>query len=102
AYIYDSKNDRRTAYDRVLFSPTKDGDDAVANLRQGDTADVKVKITRRTSDGRTGGMLVKVERLDPDLSHVRLFHTSVTRAIASWPTWQSEPGCTGSLEEFLA
>ena len=27
-----------------------------------------------------------------DLSQVRLFHTSVTRAIASWPDWPGEPG----------
>ena len=32
AYIYDSRDDGRTRYDRVLFSPTKDGDDAVGDL----------------------------------------------------------------------
>ena len=44
AYIYDSRNDGRTRYDRVLFSTTKDGDDKVADLREGEWADVKVKI----------------------------------------------------------
>ena len=63
------------------FSPTKDGDDAVGDLREGEWADVKVTIQRRaTLDGKTGGMLVKVERLArrplagpavPHLGHAR-------------------------------
>ena len=47
-------------------------------------------------------MLVKVEALTPDLSQVRLFHTSVSRAIATWPTWPGEPGFTGDFDEYLA
>ena len=47
-------------------------------------------------------MLIKVEALTPDLSQVRLFHTSVSRAIASWPTWPGAPGFTGNFEEFIA
>ena len=47
-------------------------------------------------------MLVKVEELTGDLSRVRLFHTSVSRAIASWPTWPGEPGFTGDFAEYLA
>ena len=51
-------------------------------------------------------MLVKVETLNDDLSKVRLFHTSVTRAIASWPTWPGEPGYDptdpDAFAEFLA
>ena len=43
-------------------------------------------------NGKRGAMLVKVERLAADLSQVRLFHTSVTRAIATWPTWEGESG----------
>ena len=42
AYIYDSTNNGKTDYDRVLFSKTKDAADTVADLRQGETADVKV------------------------------------------------------------
>ena len=105
AYIYDSRNDGRTRYDRVLFSPTKDGDDAVGNLREGEWADVKVTISSSSTDalnGKRGAMLVKVERLAGDLSQVRLFHTSVTRAIATWPTWEGEPGFTGTFEDFVA
>ena len=33
---------------------------------------------------------------------MRLFHTSVTRAIASWPTWPGEPGFTGTFEDYVA
>ena len=47
-------------------------------------------------------MLVKVEELTADLSRVRLFHTSVSRAIASWPTWPGEAGFTGDFAEYLA
>jgi 2',3'-cyclic-nucleotide 2'-phosphodiesterase (5'-nucleotidase family) len=46
-------------------------------------------------------MLVKVETLSPDLSKVRLFHTSVTRAIASWPNWAGDSGYT-DFSEFIA
>ena len=53
-------------------------------------------------NGQTAGMLVKVEELTGDLVRVRLFHTSVSRAIATWPTWGGEPGFTGSFEEYLA
>src|SRR4051794_5407930 len=102
AYIYDSKNDHKTRYDRVLFSRTKSGADAVADLKEGQLADVKVKIVGGALEGHTAAMLIKVERLAEDLSQVRLFHTSVTRAIASWPNWQGAPGFTGSFEDFVA
>jgi 2',3'-cyclic-nucleotide 2'-phosphodiesterase (5'-nucleotidase family) len=101
AYIYDSKNDGNTRYDRVLFSRTKSGSDSVGNLKQGEIADVKVTINGGALNGKTGAFLVKVERLDPDLSHVRLFHTSVTRANATWPSWPGEPGFTGTFEDFV-
>ena len=61
-----------------------------------------MKIVGGTSAGLTAGMLVKVEELTGDLSRVRLFHTSVSRAIASWPTWPGEPGFTGDFAEYLA
>ncbi len=102
AYIYDSKNDHRVRYDRVLFSRTKSAGDKVADLKEGELADVKVKIVGGALEGHTAAMLVKVERLAGDLSQVRLFHTSVTRAIATWPTWPGSPGFTGSFEDFVA
>ena len=99
------RNDGKTRYDRVLFSRTKSGADKVGDLREGEWADVKVKIATTATDainGKTGAFLIKVERLDRDLSHVRLFHTSVTRAIAIWPSWPGEPGFTGTFEDFVA
>ena len=88
-------------YDRVLFSPTKDGDDAVADLTEGEWADVKVTLIGGALAGKTAGFLVKVEELSADLSRVRLFHTSVTRAIAIWPGFPGEDGIT-EFDEFLA
>src|SRR6478752_412571 len=106
AYIYDSKNDHKTRYDRVFFSRTKAAADKVADLEQGEWADVKVKIIGSDLDGKTGAFLLEVERLDQDLSHVRLFHTSVTRAIAIWPNWTGEPGygpgTTKTFEDYVA
>lgn len=102
AYIYDTTNDAVTNYNMVLFSPTKDGNDAVANMGRGHWADIKVKIVGGSLAGQTAGFLVKVEELTPDLSKVRLFHTSVARAIATWPGWEGEEGFAGSFEEYLA
>jgi 2',3'-cyclic-nucleotide 2'-phosphodiesterase (5'-nucleotidase family) len=103
AYIYDSTNDGRANYDRVLFSPTKDGSDAAATLAPGAWADVKVTIQGGLLNGLTGGMLLKVEALAPDLSRVRLFHTSVTRANATWSAWPGDPRCPGcDFAEFVA
>jgi 2',3'-cyclic-nucleotide 2'-phosphodiesterase (5'-nucleotidase family) len=101
AYIYDTSDNGTVDYSRVLFSPSKDGDDQVGILKQGQWADVKVSISGGALDGKTGGMLVKVEELAKDLSHVRLFHTSVTRANASWPGFPGASGIT-EFDEFLA
>ncbi len=102
AYIFDSSNNGKVDYDRVLFSFSKDGSAAVATLKRGQWADVKVTISGGALNGKTAGMLVKVEELSPDLSKVRLFHTSVARANASWLNWGGEPGFTGSFEDFVA
>lgn len=101
AYVFDSTNNSRTDYDKVLFSPTKSGANAVGTLRAGEWADVKVKISGGDLDGKTAGFLVKVETLSADLSKVRLFHTSVSRAIARWPNWSGDAGFT-DFAEFLA
>ncbi len=102
AYIYDSKKDKKTGYDRVLFSRSKNADEAVADLGKGEWGDVKVTIQGGSLDGKTAGMLVRVEELSSDLSRVRLFHTSVSRAIASWPAWPGEKGFSGDFAEYLA
>ena len=104
AYLYDASDDGVTNYDRVLLSRAKTGtgDDVVGDIAEGEWADVSVTVEGGALDGRQAAFLVKVERLAGDLSEVRLFHTSVTRAIASWPTWPGEPGFTGSFEDFVA
>ncbi len=104
AYLFDGTNDGATNYDKVLFSKTKSGiaPDAVGILAKGQWADVKVTISGGALDRKTAGMLVKVEELTADLSKVRLFHTSVSRAQASWPTWPGEPGFSGDFAEYLA
>jgi hypothetical protein len=102
ACVYDSTDDSTTNYDRVLFSRGKDGANRVADLAKGELANVKVTIVGGTLAGLSGGMLVKVEQLTSDASKVRLFHTSVTRANATWPDWPGEPGFTGDFAEFVA
>lgn len=102
AFIYDSTNNNKVNYDRVLFSPDKDGANAVAKLKRGQWGDVKVKVIGGALDGKTAGLLLKVEELKGDLSMVRLYHTSVTRANATWPTWAGEPGFTGDFAEYVA
>lgn len=102
AYIFDSTNDKKVNYDRVWFSFSKDAGAAVAKLKRGEWADIKVTISGGALDGQTAGMLVKVEELSKDLSQVRLYHTSVSRANATWPTWTPPNGFGGSFEEFVA
>ena len=65
--------------------------------RQGDASRAPTPSTARPA-----AFLAKVERLAPDLSEVRLFHTSVTRAIATWPSWPGVPGFTGDFEDYVA
>jgi 2',3'-cyclic-nucleotide 2'-phosphodiesterase (5'-nucleotidase family)/predicted AlkP superfamily phosphohydrolase/phosphomutase len=101
AYIFDSTEDKVPNYDKVLFSFSKNGKDSVGILSKGDWADVKVIIPDGSMAGKTAGFLVKVEELTPDLSMVRLFHTSVARAIGSWTGW-SEPGFVGEFDEYVA
>jgi 2',3'-cyclic-nucleotide 2'-phosphodiesterase (5'-nucleotidase family) len=102
ALIYDSTNDNKTNYNKVLFSFDKDARHKVADLSNNQWADVKVQIIGGAQEGLTAGMYIKVETLSPDLSQVRLFHTSVSRAIVSWPTWPGERGFSGDFAEYVA
>jgi len=102
AYIFDSTNDGLVNYDRVLFAPAKDGARSTGTAFEGGWVDVKVSIAGGPSAGLTAGFLIKIEKLYPDLSHVRLFHTSVARAVASWPGWPGEPGFSGDFAEYVA
>lgn len=83
-YVYDSTNDSTMNYDHVLIVPNangKNGSFAVANLMNGQWADVKLLLA--SPAGKTGGFFVKAMRFAPDLSQFSLFFTSVTRAIAT-------------------
>lgn len=102
AYIYDSTNDHKVNYNLVLFSATKNGKDAVCTITRGQWADVKVKIVGGSLEGQTAGMIIKIEEMTPKLDRVRLFHSSVARANATWTDWPGEPGFTGDFAEFVA
>ncbi len=104
-YIYDSTDDGVTNYDHVLLTPceaatergqhptcTKDGDAAVADLTEGQWAEIKLSIIGGRDDGKTAGMYVKLLRLSDDASQFRLYHTSVQRINAEPP----------ELEDYLA
>lgn len=82
-YIYDSTDDATTNYDHVLLvhsSDAKDGSSAVADLGQGDWADIKVALSKIG----TAGFYVKAIDLAPDLSKFRLYFTSIARANATY------------------
>ena len=102
AYIYDSTDDGAVNYDRVLFSRGKDGANEVADLAEGELADVKVTIVGGAPRGSHRGMLVKVEELTDDASQVRLFHTSVTAPTRRRADWPGEPGFEGDFDEYVA
>lgn len=100
-YIYDSTNDGRTNYDRVLVDPaaaSKDAAQKVADLKQGDWADVKVTLIGAKA-GQTAGFWLKSIELAPDLSKFRLYYTSVARSNATY----NQLGAAGSaaFEEKL-
>ncbi len=104
-YIYDSTDDETTNYDHALLTPceaatergvrpacTKDGSASVADLTEGDWAEIKLTIVGGRDEGQTAGMYVKLTRLNDDASEFRLYHTSVQRINAEPP----------DLEDFLA
>ena len=104
AYIFDCTNDGRDelrpgpllAHQGRAPTPS-----ATCARASGPTS--RSRIDRRhRSTARPPGMLVKVEELSPDLSRVRLFHTSVSRAIASWPTLAGRARASPDFDEFLA
>src|SRR4029453_9856571 len=101
-YIFDSTNDGRTNYNRVLLVPAtsaKNGSGAVANLARGDWADIKVDLTGDRA-GQTAGLYVKAIALAGGLSKFRLYFPSVGRVNASY----NALGAAGSaaFEETLA
>ncbi len=95
-YIYDSTDDGAVNYDHAFlvpfdsnFTSTKDGTTAVADLMEGDWADIKLLINDGSGpfadprDGWLAGMWVKLEELNADASQFRLYHTSVASVNAN-------------------
>jgi 2',3'-cyclic-nucleotide 2'-phosphodiesterase (5'-nucleotidase family) len=100
-YVYDSTNDGKTNYNKVMIVPNaagKDGNQAVVeDLMPKEWADVKVVLANPA--GKTAGFYVKAMLFAPDLSQFSLFFTSVARAVATY----NALGPTGSadFEEYL-
>jgi 2',3'-cyclic-nucleotide 2'-phosphodiesterase (5'-nucleotidase family)/predicted AlkP superfamily phosphohydrolase/phosphomutase len=86
-YIYDSTDNATTDYDRallVLGRDGKDGSKALYDLAAGEWGDAKVRMDTGFGNGRVGGFLGKVIELEPDLSKVRIYFTSLARANATY------------------
>lgn len=98
-YIYDSTDNAATDYDHTLVVPStagKDGSQAVANLAQGDWADVKVTLIDSRA-GQTAGFYIKAIDIAPDLSQFRIYFTSVARANATYNGCTYASGCNTPL-----
>jgi 2',3'-cyclic-nucleotide 2'-phosphodiesterase (5'-nucleotidase family) len=104
--IYSTQRGSNATYDHVIFDTDKNlTNGIVADLEEGDWGELKVTIQGGSLAGKTGGFLFKVERLDTATNNkpvYRLFHSSVTRANASWASWAGEPGFTGNFEDYIA
>ena len=86
-YIYDSTDNATTDYDQallVLGRDGKDGSNALYDLAAGEWGDAKVLMDAGFGSGRVGGFLTKVIELEPDLSKVRIYFTSLMRANATY------------------
>jgi 2',3'-cyclic-nucleotide 2'-phosphodiesterase (5'-nucleotidase family)/predicted AlkP superfamily phosphohydrolase/phosphomutase len=104
-FIYDSTDDATTNYDHVLVVPDsagKNGSASVADLAQGEWADVKVTLIGARA-GQTAGFFLKAIDIAPDLSTFRIYFTSVARANATYNGCTYAPGCSTPLgfEETL-
>jgi 2',3'-cyclic-nucleotide 2'-phosphodiesterase (5'-nucleotidase family) len=109
ALFYSTETGKDHGYNRVLFDTDKNpANGFVADLAEGEWAEMKVTISGGSLNGKTGGFLFKVESLDtttgmgPKTPVYRLFHSSVTRANASWTDWPGEPDFVGTFEDFIA
>ncbi len=99
-YIYDSTNDGATGYDHVLVDPasaSKDGSAEVADLSQGQWADVKLTLTGSRA-GQIAGFWLKAIQIAPDLSRFWVYATQISRVAASYVGC----ACALSFEETLA
>jgi predicted AlkP superfamily phosphohydrolase/phosphomutase len=99
-YIYDSTNDNATDYNHVLAVPStagKDGGAKVADLAQGQWADVKLTLTGSRA-GQTAGFWLKAIQIAPDLSRFWVYGTEISRVAASY----AGCACAAMFEETLA
>ena len=101
-YIYDSTNNGKKSYNRVLLAPStagKDGSQKAADLKAG-----RLGGREGHADGRPrrpdGGLLRESDRDRPDLSKFRVYFTSISRVNATY----NALGAAGSaaFEEKLA
>jgi 2',3'-cyclic-nucleotide 2'-phosphodiesterase (5'-nucleotidase family)/predicted AlkP superfamily phosphohydrolase/phosphomutase len=104
-YIYDSTNDSTTNYDHVLVVPStasKNGAARVADLTQGNWADVKVTLVGGRA-GQTAGFYLKAIDLTPTLDKFRIYFTSIARSNATYNGCTYAPDCSTPLgfEETL-
>jgi 2',3'-cyclic-nucleotide 2'-phosphodiesterase (5'-nucleotidase family) len=106
--FYSTDADAVPEYDHVIFDTDLDpANGVVANLTPADWGQLhekKVTISGGSLNGKTGGYLFKVERLETaanDKPIYRLFHTSVTRANAVWTNWVPEGGYA-TFADFIA
>jgi 2',3'-cyclic-nucleotide 2'-phosphodiesterase (5'-nucleotidase family)/predicted AlkP superfamily phosphohydrolase/phosphomutase len=101
-YIYDSTDDGRTNYDRVLLAPAEAGKNAagaVANLAADQWAEIKLTLIGARA-GQTAGFYVKAIEIAPDLSRFRIYYTSISRVNASYN--RLGPAGSAAFEETLA
>jgi 2',3'-cyclic-nucleotide 2'-phosphodiesterase (5'-nucleotidase family) len=101
-YIYDSTNDSTTNYDQALFVLGRDGKDGTKrlyDLAADEWGDAKVLMDTGFGSGRVGGFLSKVIDLEPDLSKVRIYFTSIARANATYNALG--PGGSAAFESTL-
>ena len=98
-YVYDSTNDSAANYDHALIvQGSKDASQAVADLKQGDWAAVKLNLPQ---NGLRVGFHMKLIDLAGDLSKFRLYYTSLSRVRANLPDLEAKiaddfPAATGA------
>jgi hypothetical protein len=99
-YTYDSTNDNKTDYDHVLAVPSTAGEDGsakVADLTEGQWADVKLTLTGSRAD-QTAGFWLKAIQIAPDLSRFWVYSTEISRVAASY----AGCSCASTFEQTLA
>ncbi|MEA2575116.1 MAG: 2,3-cyclic-nucleotide 2-phosphodiesterase / 3-nucleotidase / 5-nucleotidase [Chloroflexia bacterium] len=82
-HIYDSTDDRVTNYDKVvLVRDNKDISAAQGELKAGEWKDIKLNLPQ---NGLLVGFYLKLVDLEPDLSRVRVYWTSLARVRSNLP-----------------